>query len=724
MRSFVACLLSLLLPVAVAEAAPRTQPQPLPQISTGQDVLTSTGTGMRSKNSAAPDSFCLYGGPGSIEGKFATGFPEVVPDEQGWTGIDVTEGEIYWQRSTFYAENLNGHGAGNHAMWCGQTLAHQPSWADAPGYGNNWNAILAFRQPVSDPSVGQVVDLEFFFNLESEPGYDFLRVDYNQNGVWIETYAGTGYNGGPNGPEVPGETYTSVKTAEIEYLGNDYPDDEIQIRIRGTSDGAWSDQDGLWPTEGGLAQVDDILVQHTDGLSFEDFEGAGPYAWVPEVGPYAGYFGRAFQKVGDLDPCADNQTPVYGFLDDGLGPYNAIYSGTGTGGTTSPNWSYGLEGGWVVNYNGGISNHAEDVQNIAMSPEIDWDLPGSEDDGPNVVGAELRFSLFMHLPLNNGIFFQWSVRGRQDPGIYPEWQNRGFVYYSDWTPQGIWENWRRDVSDLVFVGGGTPDKVQIGMSVLDLAVVFAFPGADATVSPLFDNVTLVKYEAPGPLFATRNIDLFQDSFAQSGETDFSTLTGRDNANVALDMARDISWGVNNVPGDSITVDVTALIPGTTVGPGDVELQFALHANPRFEDGIRGNLTGLAVESAGAGLHGWDMWIGSIPGQQSTTSAGDPIDGRVFFSPPDVDFLYPGDVFEWFLRAEDSAGNETLPRLLSLVEESCSRVDLRRVDTAADEFHASLLIELEGSGVLADLLGRLQSRFPRASVSVIERDAHE
>ena len=75
-------------------------------------------------------------------------------------------------------------------------------------------------------------------------------------------------------------------------------------------------------------------------------------------------------------------------------------------------------------------------------------------------------------------------------------------------------------------------------------------------------------------------------------------------------------------------------------------------------------------------------------------------------------------------AVEAADGETLPRLLSVVEESCSRVDLRRVDSAADEFHASLLVELDGSQVLAQLLSRLQSRFPKATVSVIERDAHE
>jgi len=75
-------------------------------------------------------------------------------------------------------------------------------------------------------------------------------------------------------------------------------------------------------------------------------------------------------------------------------------------------------------------------------------------------------------------------------------------------------------------------------------------------------------------------------------------------------------------------------------------------------------------------------------------------------------------------ADSGTVEEPLPTLLSIVESACARVDLRRVDTAADEFHASLLVELGSSRGLAQLLDQLRGRFPKATVSVIERDAHE
>jgi len=666
MRTFVACLVSLLLlgTVTLAEAGPN---QTIPQIST-EPALTSTGTGVRGKNSAAADTFYLYGGPGSIEGKFSAGFPEGIPDAQGWVGVDNTEQPTLWQRSTFNAANLDGAGVGNHAMWAGRSTEQEPGWASAPGYGNSWNARLEFRAPVSDPGAGQTIGLDFFFNHDTEPGYDYFHVQYDSAGTEVVVYSRDGSNRDGSGQFVaPGVQYSAVGATPIQYAGGDYANGntEIVLRMTATSDGAWSDEDGLWTTAAGLAQVDQITVQHADGTSFEDFEGGGPYAWIPVEPPYAGYFGRVFARVDDLDPCADNQTPVYGFIDDGLGPYNPGYTGSGTGGSTSVNWGYGIDGGWVVNHSGGIATETLPLDNSVVSPAIAWDLPGTADDGPNVAGAELRFSLYLHLPLGNGIFHQWSVRSRSSGGQWSNWDDRNFVYYGGWGKGGVWENWKVGVSDLLLEPtGDVPDDVQISFRVLDLAFLFAFAGTDATISPLYDNVTLVKHGVPGPMFATRRIDLFQDAFARSGQTDFSTQSARDAADVALDMAREISTGSSLIPGDSIIVDVTALLPGTSIDASGIELRFALHANPLFEDVIRGNLTGSATESPAAGQNGWDLWTGSVVAQTSTTSSGFPVDDRYFLSPPDVDFLYPGDVFEWYIRAEDSSGNvSTFPRHL-------------------------------------------------------------
>lgn len=662
MRTAVACLLILLFLDVPAEAGRRHEPSPIPQIASSPVTITGTGTGFPGKTSAAADTFVLYGGPGTLEGKFSDAAGN--PDAQGWVGVDQTEQPTLWQRSTFNAQNLNNAGPGNHAMWAGRSASQEPGWISAPGYGNSWNALLEFRATVSDPGAGQTVLMDFWFNHDSEPGYDYFHVQYDSAGTDIVVYSRDGSNrDGSDVFQAPGVQYSAQAPAPIQYAGGDYANGntEIVLRMTATSDGAWSDEDGMWVTEAGLAQVDQITVQHADGLSFEDFEGSGPYAWNPEQAPFAGYFGRVFPRVGDLDPCVDNLTPVYGFIDDGLGPYNPAYTGSGTGGSTSINWSYGVEGGWVVNHDNGVNpvGSYQGIDNRVVSPVIPWDLPGTEDDGPNVAGAQIRFSVYVHLPLRNGIFHQWAVRSRLTGGHWSNWANRNFVYYGGggWGQFGNWQNWQRDVGDLLIQPfGAIPDDIQLSFVVKDLAVQFAFAGTDATPSPLFDNVSVVKYDVPGPMYALRRMDLFQDAFPRNGQSDFSTQAGRNAADIALDMTRDISTGQQNTAGDSIIVDITALLPGTSVDASGLELHYALHTNPYFEDQIRGNLTSTATESPGGGLNGWDVWHGVVAGQISTTSAGAVVADRYFFSPPDEDFFYPGDILEWYIRAEDSSGN--------------------------------------------------------------------
>lgn len=635
-------------------------------------VLTSSSSDARFKATAGTDTFCLFGGPGSDDGKFSdsTG---VVPlsiaqlDAAGWVFVDVTDQPTLWQLSTFNMDNLNSNGAGNQGMWAGQSAAQQPGWTSAPGYGNSWNALLEFSAPMVDPSVGQTVGLDFYFNHDSEPGYDFFNVQYDSAGSAVVVYSRDSSNkDGSNIFQAPGVQYSTQGSAQpIVYAGNDYAsgNSEIVIQMTATSDGAWSDEDGLWSTDAGLAQVDDITVTYNDGapkaaqVVFEDFEGAGPYAWVPEKAPFAGYFGKVFGAATDNDPCRENITPTFGFMDDGTGPFNASYSGTGTGGTTSINWSYGVAGGWVVNYNGGISLGTLDLDNEIYSPEIDWDLPGTEDDGAQVAGAFIRTSIWRHLPLGNGMFYQWSVRARDSvTGIWTAWANRNFVYYGGGT--GDWLNIQPDVSDLVVAPNGR-DAVQMQLAVRDLAIVFAFAGTDATPSPYFDNMAFLKYKVGGPSFATRNIDLFNDSFTQTGNTDASTQAARDAMDVRIDMARGVSTGNELIAGDSIIVDVTSVIPGNTVDVADIKMKWVLHKNPYFEDAIRGNAVGTVA--AGAGINGWDTVSGEVVGQQSTTSAGAPVENRFFFDAPDSDFMYPGDMFQYYIEATDSGAlTTTLP----------------------------------------------------------------
>jgi hypothetical protein len=261
----------------------------------------------------------------------------------------------------------------------------------------------------------------------------------------------------------------------------------VRIRLVASSDGAWSDEDGLFPSSAGAAQADDITVTTSDGESFTEFE-LGFGDWRPDKSQFVGDFSAFYPSFDDLDPCRSNRTPVVAFVDRGqeLCAEDCLPdSPSNTGGSTSPNWYYALPGGWVVNYNGGLTFGAATLDNQIWSPEIAWDLPGTADDDPGTNGLILNFDVWEHLPLLNGLFFRWEVRSAQTASgdvYWAGWRSRSFVYYGS-VPR--WINFTRDVTDLV---QQNPKRVQISLGVLDFADVFGFPGADGTPSPVFDNV--------------------------------------------------------------------------------------------------------------------------------------------------------------------------------------------------------------------------------------------
>jgi hypothetical protein len=222
-----------------------------------------------------------------------------------------------------------------------------------------------------------------------------------------------------------------------------------------------------------------------------------------------------------------------------------------------------------------------------------------------------------------------------------------------------------DVTDLLLLD---PDFVQLALGVIDYAAVFDFPGLDATPSPTFDNVSFWRYDLGGPAFATREIDLFQDGFPNSGGVDTEDLAS---LSVRVDMARDINTGTTIVPGDSIIVDITAALPGTDLA-GNPVMRWILEANPLF-DGVR--TIPPSATDVGPGPRGWTRWLGSVSGDSARTSAGTAVTNRWFFDMPhdgpalpnaphqsnEPSMFFPGDRIRYFIEATDTGGNTaTLP----------------------------------------------------------------
>jgi len=664
-----------------ATKSPSTDVSELHFAVQGEGTVLSSATSSQSlllREAAGPDTFDLYGGerrlvrdpdgvPGSgdeyVEGKFEDPLgvsPRgLSPNPGDWTGVDRTDQPNYWQVNTFNAENLNGNGAGNNAMWSGLEagIPATAGWSDAPGYGNNWNDVLLYESaPLADQTVGQTVDLDFFFNYDTEVGFDFVHVEYEVAGTWVGILEISGTNKDPVTGVFPspGVQFSQVATGSIVYAGNDYAGpngDQIRIRIRFESDGAFSDEDGDF-VGSGATQVDDITVTSSLGAEFEDFEGGGPYLWTPDKEPFAGNFADVFAGFADIDPCVGNPTPQVGFIDYGQEPNNGPGTNglASTGGTTSDNWSYGIPGGFVFNYNGGLSLGEVNMNNEVWSPEFDWDLPGTADDGADVSGSAYSFTVWRHNPLANGIFYVWHIRSRVD-GVWGPWVDRNFLHIGP----GQYFRKTNNTTDLV---PQDVEQVQLALGGIDLASNFGFPGADATPAPLFDDVRFYKYRIGGISMTARTIDLANDGFPVSGEISAADQASRDLLDVPFDMARDISSGDVNVPGDSVIVDARAVIAGTAIQ--DLRMKWALRLNPTFENAIRTAPARAKDENVVTGtiVNGSEVWTGESLADSAVGSAGTVSEETFFVDLPDEDFMYPGDVLHYYIEATDSDGRVT------------------------------------------------------------------
>jgi hypothetical protein len=641
-------------------------------------ILTSNGTTLVARETAGPDTFALYGGPNEpVEGKFQLA-DRLTPDWGGgnelpggygggpdaWHPVDLTDKAVYWHQSAFNAATLNDNGAGNQALWCGVDVGDPvgASWENLPGYGNGWNdAIIYESEPVADATVGQTVDLDFFFHHDTEPGYDYFNVQYDSAGTWTSVLAIDGTDADSSGFHAPGVQFSAAQTAPILFAGNDYggdASDRIRIRLRVISDGAYSDEDGMWISRAGAVQIDDITLSSTVDLApvSEDFEGPGPYLLRSDRSPFAGDFADVYSRFTDLDPCRENRTPVIGFIDMGQTVRNGpgVNGATSTGGSTSPLVNYGVPGNYVVNFSGGLSFGEVDLRNEIWSPEILWDLPGSEDDDPEIVGAFIRWTEWSHLPLSTGFVSLWHVRSARAGEPYGPWKDRNFFIWPSGVP--FWANYRQDVSDILL---RDPERVQMALACWDYASVFAFAGTSATPSPVFDNAAFYKYRIGGPTFATRTIDTANDGFPINGSIDVSSAATRDALDIPFNMARDVNSGDTvNGPGDSVIVDVVAKIPGTSVT--DIRMVWALHTNDVFEDALRSAPARAKDVNVSAGPAG-TVWTGEVLADTSRTGAGHIIADRFFMDLPDVDFIYPGDILHYYFQATDSDSRvSTLP----------------------------------------------------------------
>ncbi len=421
------------------------------------------------------DSLLILGGPGSLSGKFQDGAG--LPDRQGWTGIDLNQPtEHHWQVSTFNATDLDPLTPDNHAWWCGDNFSACNGEDPVEGYGDSWIQYLDWFGTVPDPGSSVTVHIQAMISYDTEPVEDYVFLQVN-NSEFMEDLSIFNSQAAAEIVDI-----TTVLTPDY-FVGDQ--GDQVHLRWSFQSDGAWSDEDCRFPSRGAV-QLDLIQVHFDQGGgeiqigTTETCEVGDPLQWQPALPSGPGNFSQVWAQLDDADPDADNYTPQFAFIDDGIVL-------PGTGGYPCTSYCYG-PGGYIVNPERGLSDLYHYLHNEIWSPVIPVPAGGWD-------GAVFSFDQYVHAELNNGgayVLGVWHVRSTDDPaGLtgWSDWRDRNIVLWGD--PRYIREE--QNVTDLL-VPGFT--HVQLALGAMNYIQYSA--STDGTPAPYYDNVAFKVYKNVGP----------------------------------------------------------------------------------------------------------------------------------------------------------------------------------------------------------------------------------
>ena len=253
-------------------------------------------------------------------------------DDTGWVKMDnriLNDGSNYWWIGT----DFNGtNGIVNRAAilstndLCG-------SWS---GYGSNWDysIICKYRGPGAT--------LSFNFVSDSEPGFDFLKVQADSAGG---SEALVNYAVDPTTKSAAVfreellvfsglQATSSVSALVLPDFGQPSVTHEVYLNF--VSDGAYDDEDGVYPSHWGAGCVVDNIVV-TGGLSYaENFEGslnANVTLVNSSLALPFGEWARVYLHITDNDLCTENTTcawlwtdplKIATFSDMAFGPGSAV----------------------------------------------------------------------------------------------------------------------------------------------------------------------------------------------------------------------------------------------------------------------------------------------------------------------------------------------------------------------------------------------------------------
>jgi len=536
------------------------------------------------------------------------------PAWNDWTTRDLTQSAVnHWHADTYHAVN------GSYSAWCG--ILDYPACDiddEAGGYGNHWRESLTWSGPVANTLAPCTVDISAVLNHDLEPGYDFLYVECLTSGGQVVQLASFD------------DTATAVPlNVSFTYNPGDYngtPANEVAVRFRVASDGAWSDADCSYASIG-AAQLDDVVITLSNGVGVShDFEDGtlGPFQAPQPNG--VGDFAQVWTRLQDTDPCATNSTPQVAFIDDGLVV-------PGTGGTVCTDYCYGPDG-YILNNVGGLLGPAYHLENAINSPVMAW--PAGFDAAQFALTA-FEDDFAFERNDDPGIFYVWNVRSTSDPDpaaiLIAPWTGPNLLHIND-RHDGHYRQFDEPIGQYL---APNATFVQLRVYVVETGFVWSIVGTNGTPAPYFDNVRLQATHAQGPDISGRTSGLARDAFPANGLVDMSdpgSLSARFDAD-----------GGAEATGDSVVAEISPVRVGAVL-VGAPEIHYRLLPNPVFDPYRTSGLPNT----------------GAVPGWEIDLGSGQPT-GRFAFDLPDTGFLFPGDQLRYYLAATDEVGGEALTSIM-------------------------------------------------------------
>lgn len=405
---------------------------------------------------------------------FDDGFGQA--DPEGWRPLHEYEDE----EAYFHVDDLSGAGqvvaplAGSQSMWCGLAVEDPRtcSWGAPPGYGALWNQNLSSVEFAVEGDV----TLEFLMEILVEPAYDFVYVQYEDNGGdWQNLDS---YSCGTPGCESANQSYTVPAASH---------DGSIRFRFYLTSDGAGDAATFPIGVNNPIGFVlDDLtVIDATGAVDYQDFEAEALGAQVtndgnwfaePNTDAYDGGVLVSGSGVLQESPVA-NETNFWAFFDGSTRDYGCA----------------GFPGQLAV----------DETLSLIRSPSIDITIDA---DGHAILGDPdslvVEFDVYRDFESDADKYYHWRVSTYDGDCLL---RRRS----TDGGGKGDQKDWFRQRVAWAPEEGTTHIVIELGVRNFSIEV-----GECGSHAPLIDNITVSRIggivTAVGDSPPQRNVKLEQN----------------------------------------------------------------------------------------------------------------------------------------------------------------------------------------------------------------------